>query len=345
MIFNNIVKFFTYKWQAKIGSLIIAILLYFYVQYTKTITKSFYIKVDTPVLPNNLIFSEELPTFVKVHFYGPQEIMDLNQDNFRVLMINTGPSPGKNKFKLELLPPPPYPIQFQLEPSELEILIDNKKRKALPIVPKYDIASKQDVHYINVNPSSIIIEGPEKLINRLDRLTLSSVILSEKSNLYYGKVLIQDIPKFTKIVENQPFEIQLEIKYFSEEEYQQKTTNLPAGYLTFNEEIPVSCSNPTGRIELANDVKVLITYISRRYLTKNLLKAEVFCPVEVNSITQSIEPNTFISNLPVIIKNESEIKDFEILKVKPLFVDIEFRLKKQPIINQLQKGLQEHLIR
>ncbi len=345
MIFHNIINFFKYKWQAKLGSLIIAILLYFYVQYTKTITKSFYIKVDSPTLPNNLIFSEELPTFVKVHFYGPQEIINLNQDNFRVLMVNTGPSPGKNKFKLELIPPPPYPIQFQLEPSELEILIDNKRRKALPLIPKYELKSSKMVSYININPSSLIIEGPEKILNRLDRLTLSTINLNEKSNLYYGKVLIQDIPKFTKLVENQPFEIQLEVKYFSEEEFQQKITNLPVGYNIFEETLPINCSNSIGRLEFVNEVKVQITYISRFYLTKRILKAEVYCPVELNSITQQIEPSAFISGLPVIIKNESDIKDFEILKVKPLFVDIEFRLKKQPIINQLEKGLQEHLIR
>ncbi len=342
---NNIIKFIKKRWQAKLGSILIAIIFYFYVQYTKTITKTFYLKVEPPNLPNHLTYAEEPPAFIKVEFYGPEELMDIEKSNFKLLMVNTGPTSGKNRFRLELIPPPPSMIHVRLEPPEVEIVLDNKKRKYLPLIPQFDLPENKKVVYWKTNPISIMIEGPEKVITKMDRLKLNPVKLLPNSNLYYSRVMLQELPRFTKLVENQPFEIQLEIKYFSEKELQEKMSTISSDYYIFEEEIPVQCSNNLERLELENNPKIKLTYISRYYLTKNFFIAEVYCPVEWNSILQVMEPNTYIPSLPVQLRFLNDIKELEILKLEPLTVDLQFRLKKKSPVNQLEKGLQEHLIR
>jgi len=346
MIINEMIKFFKYRWKAKVGSLIVAIFFYFYVQYAKTITKTYYIKVEPPNIPQNLVLTKEIPSFVKVIFSGPGELLEIDPSNFRILLINPGPTTGLNKFKLELMPPPPSSIQYYFEKSELEILLDNKKRKLLPVRPIYELSKDKQVFYWNLSPPYIIIEGPENKVNNdLFDLKLMPVKLNPKSNLYYGKVMLQELPKFIKLSENQPFEIQLELKYYSEEEFKNKINQLPLGFNYFEEEVSVMCKNNIGRIEIANEPKVKISYISKYYLTSNAFTADVYCPVELDPNTEIIKPSSFIKEIPVIVKTKFEINDMEILKIDPLLVDLEFKVKKKTPINQLEKGLQEHLIR
>lgn len=342
---NYIIKFFKTHWQAKIVSVIIAILFSYYVQYTKTIKKTFYIKVEPPVLPHYLTFSEELPAFIKVDFYGPEEIMNIEQTNFKLHLINTGPNPGKNKFRLDLIPPPPSGIQSVIEFPEIEIMVDTKKRKSLPLIPNYILEGNKKVAYWNFKPNSLTVEGPEKVFSKLDRIFLKRIVLPKNSNIFFDKVLLDELPKFVKLVENQPFEIPLEIKYFSEEELAEKKNSLSEEFKVFEEELEVNCKELPDKVELENFPKVKVTYISRIELNKNFFKAESFCPIEFNANLQSIEPSTIISKLPVQVRLIQEIKDIEILKVDPILVDFQFKIRKKQFYNQKEKGLQEHLIR
>ncbi|MCS7205102.1 MAG: hypothetical protein NZ853_05350 [Leptospiraceae bacterium] len=334
---------FLNRWKAKVGSLLIATLFYFYVLYTKNITKTFYLKVEPPNLPVGLVFSEEPPTFVKVTFSGPQELMDIDRNSFSLYMINPGPGPGKNKFRLELYPPLPANLQANIEPAEVELLLDVKKKKYLPIVPKVEIPLNKKILYWNISPNSIEVEGPEKIINKTDRVYLSKIKLNENNTFFYDKISIGELPKFIKISENQPFEIQVEIRYASEEELKTKIEKLSSEYHFFEEELKLQCSNILDKLEL-KEVKVKVFYISKYYLTKDSMTAETFCPVEWNPVLEIIEPGDFIPNLPIVIRTRSEFKEFEIIKMEPLSSDLNFTLRKKVLINQLERGLKEHLI-
>lgn len=338
-------KFFQHRWQAKLGSLIIAIIFYYYVQYTKTATKTFFIRVETPTIPNHLVFREEPPAFIKVEFSGPEELLAIDPSNFKLYMINTGPTAGLNKFRLELIPPPPPSLQIHLEYSEIEIQLDNKKRKTFPIQPIYDLPQNKKLYYWNFNPTSITVEGPESTINREFNLKLIPLKLSANSSIFYGKVMFQQMPKFTKLVENQPFEVQLELRYYSEEEFQEKINQLPQGFNLFELEIPLNCKNNLGNLEIANEQKVKVFYISKYFLKADSFVAETFCPVEIDNSSESIIPSNYIPDLPVVVKPKIEIQELEILKIEPLTVGLQFRIKKKIPMNQLEKGLQEHLIR
>ncbi|MFN3603483.1 MAG: hypothetical protein ACK4UJ_02100 [Leptonema sp. (in: bacteria)] len=343
---NLIIKFFKTHWQAKIVSVVLAILFSFYVEYSKTIKKTFYIKVEPPNLPNHLVFSEEIPAFMKVDFYGAEDTINIEQTSFKLHLVNTGPGPGKNKFRLELIPPPPKSIQVQIEFPEIEILVDTKKRKALPLIPNLILQNEsKKIVYWNFNPNFMVVEGPEKLFNTLDRIYLNKTILFKNSSIFFSKVLVSELPKFVKLVENQPFEIPLEVKYLSEAEMEEKVKNIPLEFQIFEEELEVFCTELPETLELETIPKVKVTYISRNLLNKNFLKAVAFCPVEYNINLQIIEPSPIISKLPVQIHMVYDFKDFEILKMEPLFVDFQFKLKRKPFVNQQEKGLQEHIIR
>ncbi len=342
---NNLRKFLKTHWQAKIVSVIIAILFSYYVEYSKTIKKVFYIKVQPPSIPNYLIISEEIPAFMKVVFYGPEEIINIEQTSFTLLLINTGPGPGKNKFSLELMPPPPAGIQAIIEPPEIEILLDNKKKKTLPLIPNFTLPQpEKKIVYWNFNPVSLTVEGPEKIFTKLDRIYTRKINLSKNSNIFFDKILIDKLPNFVKLVENQPFEIPIEVKYLSNEEIQEKINSLPSEYKVYEEELDAQCNELPETLEIVNPQKVKISYISKYVLNKNFFRLEIFCPVEYNPNMQTIEPSANLSDLPVQIRVSQELKNIEILKIDPLLVSFQFQVKRKPVINQKEKALQEHLI-
>ncbi len=334
---------FIYKWKVKLGSLMLAILFHYYVIYTKTVSKTFYISIEQPSIPNNLVFLEDPPSFMKVIFSGPEEIMDINQSNFKIRLINTSPTAGINTYKVELIPNPPSGIIAIPEKTEIEITLDRKRTKLLPVVPVVSLPENKKITYWELKPSEIKLEGPRKVFLGVDRISLLKVDLHNKNNIFFDKVLIGNLPKFVKVSENQPIEIQILLKFFSEEELQEKIKNLSTELQVFSEELDVLCSNPIDNLELEKIPKVTVTYIAKNKIPLQMFLAQVLCVVEYNNTTKNIEPNSFIPSVPVNLKVNEIYKDIEILKVEPLTVDLNFKIKSAPPVKQIQKGLQEHL--
>lgn len=156
--------------------------------------------------------------------------------------------------------------------------------------------------------------------------------------------MIDKLPNFVKLVENQPFEIPIEVKYLSDEEIQDKINTLPSEYKIYEEELEAQCNQLPESIEIINPPKVKISYISKYLLNRNFFRLEIFCPIEFNPNLQAIEPTTNLSDLPVQIRTFQDVKNIEILKIDPVFVSFQFQIKRKPLINQKEKALQEHLI-
>ena len=122
------------NWKAKLGSLIVAIIFFYYVQYTRNVTRVVHVKVDIPAVPEHLVLNSRIPSFVKVEFFGPQEVMDFNPANFKIILINPGPGPGENRYRLDMLPRPPEGIEARFDEGmtvTLDRLAERTDRKSV----------------------------------------------------------------------------------------------------------------------------------------------------------------------------------------------------------------------
>ena len=113
---RRVVLFFTRNWKVKLGSVLIASMLFFYVQWTRNVTRVFHIRVERPDIPEDLILSSRIPSFMDVQFYGPAEEMEFNASAFRITVFSPAkPIPGKNQYKVILIPDPPGEIEAKIQ--------------------------------------------------------------------------------------------------------------------------------------------------------------------------------------------------------------------------------------
>ena len=107
----------------KLISLVLAITLFFYVQYTLNITRSVQVEVLPPKIPQELVLSRKIPPFWKVKFYGKAEHMDFDKSNFQIKLENPNPLVGSNLYRVILYPEPPKDVQATYK-RELHLFID-----------------------------------------------------------------------------------------------------------------------------------------------------------------------------------------------------------------------------
>ena len=108
----------------KLISLLCALTLFFYVQYSSSHTRSVEIQVIPPELPSKLVFSQKIPSFLNIKFYGKEEQMDFDISRFQVRLENPNPQSGSNLYIAHLEPEPPSGVRV-IYKKELQLFIDH----------------------------------------------------------------------------------------------------------------------------------------------------------------------------------------------------------------------------
>lgn len=329
------------NWRAKAGALIVAIIFFYYVQYTRNITRVVYVRVDPPSVPEMLIVNSRIPSFTKVEFFGPQEAMDFNPSNFKIVLGNPNPGLGENRYRLDLIPRPPDGIEAHYDDG-ITIALDRIIERKLPIVADLQYSSSTDrkLGLITFSPNAIRVIGPASVISAMDRVSLNPIRVSVAGNdvnVYNSRVLVATLPEFVKLANDQPYEIDVSARLVSPVENTDQ-----AGY--YSQELQVSCENTIPGLKLDEPSTVKILYRSVNQAADGRLAAKVFCPVYLDTNTRNILPSFRISSIPVHIRDNLMQSDIEIVSIEPPNVNLQFSLVMVRPPTQVQKGLEEHLI-
>lgn len=326
------------NWKAKLGSLVVAVLFFYYVQYTRNTTRAVHIRVETPVLPENLVVNSRIPSFVKVEFSGPREMMDFNPSNFKVALINPGPTPGDNRYRVELQPSPPDGIEVR-HVDNLPIVLDRRTQRTLPLVADYELAGSPGLRagVVQISPETIRVVGPAQVLSTMDRVKLTHIEAVPSQGDFVARVRVDALPEFVALGTDQPYEAELRLRLIPQGQQ-------PTGDGLIERSLSVTCENAPPGLKLDESPSVRVLVRSPGRLPEGRLKAVSFCPVEVDSVTRNIVPSARVTNVPVYIRDSLAQKDIEILDVSPQGVSLQFSLVQVRQPTQVQKGLEEHLI-
>ncbi|MBW7857148.1 MAG: hypothetical protein H3C43_02335 [Leptonema sp. (in: Bacteria)] len=332
----------TNNWKAKIGALIVAVIFFYYVQYTRNVTRVVYVRVDPPSVPEMLIVNSRIPSFTKVEFFGPQEAMDFNPSNFKIILENPGPGPGENRYRLDLLPKPPDGIEAHYNDG-ITITLDRISERKLPVVAdlQYNSSTDRKLGLVTFSPETIRVVGPASIISSMDRVSLNPIKVSVAGNdvtVYSSRVLVATLPEFVKLANDQPYEVDVLARLVSPLENPDQS-----GY--YSRELQVSCDNAIPGLKLDEPSSVTVLFRSANQITDGRLSAKVFCPVYLDANTRNILPSFRISAIPVNIRDNLMQSDIEIVSIEPSNVNLQFSLVKMRPPTQVQKGMEEHLIR
>lgn len=302
----------------KFISLLFAAILFLYVQYTSTHTRSVQIQVSLPELPSELIFSRKIPSFLDLKFYGKAELMDFDISHFHIRLENPNPQPGSNLYIAHLEPEAPPGVKV-IYTKELQLFIDRVFLRELSVIPvlKINLPETHELGYISSNPRTVILRGPYETLAAMSAVETEELRVEESLDLISRRVLIKKLPDFVSFAPNQPFQVELSINILplSKNDYK------------LLKEVPVRCLNeiPGIQMQVAGKASVDI-YLNgdSQIPSPGTFQVYVFCPVFFDSDTKSLRPSFLIQNQPVFSVDTSGIENAQVLKINPPQVGLQF---------------------
>jgi len=201
----------------KILALIIAFLLWIYFTGETTILKDIEVPLNIIVAPDK-VGTGDIPSTVTVRVRGPETAIARLTDrsiysNIDLLGVPPGEkfvqlSPGTNirgvPAELEVV---------SVTPDRINIVIDSKATRWIPVVPKISGSAREPYQYYgyDVYPSSIMIEGAQSIVNKTERSVTEVIDIDGKKESF--RTVVDVIPEHqdVRIVNPKPVTVSIKI--------------------------------------------------------------------------------------------------------------------------------------
>ena len=179
----------------KLFALFLAVIFWFHVrtEHVYDVTREISIRYVMP--PDTLVVVNQLPENVRTRLRAKgKALIVLSMANAYYPIDLTHLKPGKRVIKLEedKLIFPSY-LDFEvlsLSPKELQVVIDKKATKMVPV--KLDIRNAPPEGYVlfsqSVKPDAVQITGPSRLINRFKHISTEPIDISSSKGRFRKKV-------------------------------------------------------------------------------------------------------------------------------------------------------------
>lgn len=197
------ISFIFRNWQAKLGSLLVSVVLYINLQNSKLVVKEHFIPIKYPPLSNNLSYSQKSKTAYNVKLEGKEELINLHLPDLKIVIEPEELNPGENELEVKKIEGlPPKGIRATPIDGKIHVTIDNVETKTIPIEVQFD--DEPPPNYIktsfSVDPSTVTISGPAKIIEKWNRYTLGRLSLKEKRETFSVKFRMSNLPKNLQFV-------------------------------------------------------------------------------------------------------------------------------------------------
>ncbi len=204
-----------HNWLSKLLSLILAVLLWIYVNYQKLPVKYFTLPLNLISMPKDYVISDSYNNSVTIKIKGPQDIIQsYTQSHFQAYIDFKGISLGRNilPVKIKILKRNNRLRIINITPSDINVTIDKFILKELPVTPTTMNSPAEGYVIINkiVTPKKIIIGGPAKLINELTMVRTKPIDIGGITGSIYKEVEV-DLPNENMSLYD-PKNIQVSIK-------------------------------------------------------------------------------------------------------------------------------------
>ncbi len=310
---------------AKIGGIASALVLFWYVQSNRTISRDVQIRVKHPTLPNQLVFASKVPVYLNVRLSGPREVMDFPLSDFRIHLSNPNPRAGKkaNIYTAVLLPELPRGVQAVMR-DRVDVMVDDKMTRVLPVDPDFTVpeGSAMRPGYFKVNPPTIRVFGPRSIVSGMERISTREIhvdasLAEPGTGVFRTRKLIRHLPRFVHLAPEQPRDVEFSIRLLAE-----RGAPVPEKKIVVLKKIPFRCEQPvTGfTVRPEPEIQVLLRIPSdRREPEARNFEARAHCPL----LNRGKPPNR-LRKLPVTIVDRRKRDYIEILSLHGSRVDVHF---------------------
>lgn len=331
------------NWKLKAGSIVIAVFLFIYVQYSNNVSRTVNVRVEPIPLPADLLLANRIPSFMEVTFYGSRDLIDLEPSEFRIVLKKSSPKTGENDYRAELTPELPENITATY-PDRLKVYLDQADSRMMPVLPTLDLTLEGDLQlgYVATEPPAIQVRGPFQTLATMDRLgseavRIQSSIARQESA---AKVPVAGLPDLVEVPPGQSDSVNVSVRLLTSDWKNQED-------VTVIEDVPVRCYNEIRGLEMkvVGDETVDV-YISREPpgLARDQLRAYVYCPVFYDETKAAVKPSFLIKELPVFIQDRLRRSNLDILMVSPARLDLQFEKATVRVSTEERQGFKEHVL-
>lgn len=170
--------------------LLLAVVLWFYVNSTKVGEVKFRIPVELKNLPQNTVVLEGTNKYITVSLTGRKDLIkNVNVKNINASINLENSEIGvKKKYPIRVVKLGiPESVEFKPSATQMELTIEKEVEKRVKVIPDIQKPAKDDfiIGYVKVDPSYVTISGPESRVENID--TVDTVLINPGNEM--GRVV------------------------------------------------------------------------------------------------------------------------------------------------------------
>ena len=216
---NRLVEKILNKWPAKVICFFIAIFLYVFHQVSLVDKKTFVVPMT--VRQNGMVcVNSQLPSSVAVSVKSSSENLTslLASDIHACLNLDNYTETGLFDIPVELNLSDKFlafdPFEVKVVPEFFSVKIELKKAKYVKIQPSIvgEVAHGYEISNVEVNPSYAEVIGAESVIDRLEYIETSRVLVSNANRDFSSEAEYLSVNKLIDVVDKGPYKVTISVK-------------------------------------------------------------------------------------------------------------------------------------
>lgn len=217
------------NWLYKIVALILAALLWFYVQAEQHGTQVVSVPLDVVGIEAGMVVEPEIPRVVEVQVRASKtKLTTLSGRDLKAQVDLTGVKPGKFSPEIQVSGPSGVEV-LAVVPSILDLTVDVLENKTVPVMIEYTgtMPRGYKLGEVRLEPNTILISGPRSRVRSIER-SVVEVPLGEKESRVLN-LPVKVIERTTKTGEDQSLRISpklVQVNIAVAEDIQNKTVNV-----------------------------------------------------------------------------------------------------------------------
>jgi YbbR domain-containing protein len=210
-------KTITENWVLKLLSLVLALILWFFVMGEQKLERSYAVSLELKNLPAGMMVASEIPRNIEVRIAGPRTLlMNLQTEDIGISVDLKDLQPGLTTLKrLEERLDLPGPLKVtRVSPSYVDIRLERIRSRLVPVEATVtgEPAAGYRLGRIRVKPEKVMVEGAESEIAGVDRVPTEAVDVTGATTDIVKAVPLNFLGKFSHLKEEETAEVQIPIQ-------------------------------------------------------------------------------------------------------------------------------------
>lgn len=198
-------ELWTKDWVLKLISLVLAVMLWYFVDVEDTVDKTVMVPIEIINLPRDLVISNQFKKELEVTVTGPRSEIQAIMDEAVTRQINLADTaPGTNVIHNDVnsIQVPKALTILRIQPSSIILSLDKLIKKEYPVssVTVGKVAQGYVLKQLRMEPNNISITGPQTILSQLDDLPTKIIDVNEMKGSKQIQIPLDLQPDIEKLI-------------------------------------------------------------------------------------------------------------------------------------------------